>query len=314
MSGMQQRWKKLGHVFPSTPKQRQCCRFAALPIVEHVRGALFRVYFTDRDDDNRACVKSLLLELDENPRVVEFNNITLLGHGPAGAFDDRGAMGACLLTRGKETWLYYTGWNTASTVPFRLALGLAIRDEPSGHFRKISEGPIIDRTMVDPYLSASSCVIEDDKKFRMWYISCIRWEQQPDKSLKHYYLVKHAISEDGINWERNDKISVGFRYPNEYAIAMPRVIKDGSIYRMWFSFRAGPKGDSYRIGYAESRDGVSWQRKDEEINLDVTPGAWDSDMLCYPFIFDHAGKRYMLYNGNGYGESGFGLAVLEVTS
>jgi hypothetical protein len=34
-------------------------------------------------------------------------------------------------------------------------------------------------------------------------------------------------------------------------------------------------------------------------------------MIEYPFVFDHGGARYMLYNGNGYGRSGVGLAVLE---
>ncbi len=34
-------------------------------------------------------------------------------------------------------------------------------------------------------------------------------------------------------------------------------------------------------------------------------------MIEYPFVFDHAGERYMLYNGNGYGASGIGLAVWE---
>jgi putative glycosyltransferase len=38
---------------------------------------------------------------------------------------------------------------------------------------------------------------------------------------------------------------------------------------------------------------------------------WDSEMIEYPFVFDHAGERYMLYNGNGYGKSGFGLAILN---
>jgi hypothetical protein len=36
---------------------------------------------------------------------------------------------------------------------------------------------------------------------------------------------------------------------------------------------------------------------------------WDSEMIEYPFVFEHDGLRYMLYNGNGYGRSGFGLAV-----
>ena len=34
-------------------------------------------------------------------------------------------------------------------------------------------------------------------------------------------------------------------------------------------------------------------------------------MIEYPFVFDHKGQRYMLYNGNGNGQTGFGLAVLE---
>jgi hypothetical protein len=34
-------------------------------------------------------------------------------------------------------------------------------------------------------------------------------------------------------------------------------------------------------------------------------------MIEYSFIFDHAGQRYMLYNGNGYGKTGIGLAVLD---
>jgi len=34
-------------------------------------------------------------------------------------------------------------------------------------------------------------------------------------------------------------------------------------------------------------------------------------MVEYPFVFDHKGGRYMLYNGNGYGRTGFGIAVLD---
>jgi hypothetical protein len=306
-----QAWTKLGHVFPHCDEHRRQCRFAAIPIVESAKDSSFRVYFTDRDEDNRACVKALTLEMGDGVRVTEFTNQRLLEYGPPGSFDDRGAMGASLLQQENETWLYYTGWNTASTVPFRLAIGLAIRDEESGKFRRYSEGPIIDRTTMDPYLSASSCVIRDEGKLKMWYISCKRWERQTDRSLKHYYLVKYAESNDGLNWVRNHDEAVGFRYPGEYAIAMPRVLKDGLTYKMWYSYRNGLNAETYRVGYAESMDGRHWQRKDEQVALDVTPKAWDSDMICYPFIFDHAGKRYMLYNGNGYGETGFGLAVLD---
>jgi hypothetical protein len=33
-------------------------------------------------------------------------------------------------------------------------------------------------------------------------------------------------------------------------------------------------------------------------------------MVEYPYVFNHKGKKYMLYNGNSYGKNGFGYAVL----
>jgi len=34
-------------------------------------------------------------------------------------------------------------------------------------------------------------------------------------------------------------------------------------------------------------------------------------MMEYPFVYEHRGLKYMLYNGNGFGESGIGYAVLR---
>ena len=127
----------------------------------------------------------------------------------------------------------------------------------------------------------------------------------------HKYHIKYAESNDGINWKREGKIAIGFRYKEEYAISVPRVHKEDGIYKMWYSYRGSPRALTYRIGYAESGDGIDWIRKDEEVSLDVSESGWDSEMICYPYLFNHNSKRYMLYNGNGYGKTGFGLAVLE---
>ena len=45
---------------------------------------------------------------------------------------------------------------------------------------------------------------------------------------------------------------------DEYAISRPCVVRDADGYRMWFAAR----GDRYRIGYAESDDGIEWRRDD----------------------------------------------------
>lgn len=76
---------------------------------------------------------------------------------------------------------------------------------------------------------------------------------------------------------------------------------------MWFSYRSGI-GTSYRIGYAFSFNGINWDRKTDS-GIDVSISGWDSEMICYPFVFTHKNKKYMLYNGNNYGKEGFGLAV-----
>jgi hypothetical protein len=80
---------------------------------------------------------------------------------------------------------------------------------------------------------------------------------------------------------------------------------------MWYSYRGNKKITTYRIGYAESENGLSWKRKDDKAGIDVSSKGWDSEMICYPFVFMHGGKQYMLYNGNGFGITGFGIAILE---
>ena len=65
------------------------------------------------------------------------------------------------------------------------------------------------------------------------------------------------------------------------------------------------------IGYAYSDDLTSWVRDDDNVGIDVSEGDWDSDMLCYPHVFECDGKIYLLYNGNEFGKYGFGIAVLE---
>ena len=111
---------------------------------------------------------------------------------------------------------------------------------------------------------------------------------------------------DGIDWRRDGVVAIDFPAATNMDFSAV-VLRDPDRWRMWYSFR----GPSYRIGYAESPDGIRWERRDGEAGIDVSPSGWDSEMLEYPFVFDHQGRRYMLYNGNDYSRTGFGLAVWE---
>jgi hypothetical protein len=76
---------------------------------------------------------------------------------------------------------------------------------------------------------------------------------------------------------------------------------------MWYSVR----GERYRIGFAQSMDGINWSRMDDVGGLQPAGDEWESGMVEYPWVFDDSGRRFMLYNGNDYGRSGIGLAVWD---
>src|SRR5690606_19985360 len=107
------------------------------------------------------------------------------------------------------------------------------------------------------------------------------------------HVIKYAESSDGIRWRRTGRVVLGLEHPNEFALSKPFVLKDPDRYRMWYSYRGRENIDTYRIGYAESVDGFSWTRLDDQAGIDVSIDGWDSEMICYPFVFDHDGRRYM---------------------
>jgi hypothetical protein len=78
---------------------------------------------------------------------------------------------------------------------------------------------------------------------------------------------------------------------------------------MFYSIRTRSKG--YRLGYAESKDGVTWQRRDDDVGIDVSADGWDSEMIAYASVVAHGDKVYMFYNGNNCGATGFGYAILR---
>lgn len=280
---------------------------AAMPIAEKIEGDDFLVYFSARDLQNRASCGWIRINLCHPKKILDISHEPSLSPGALGDFDDSGAMASWIVNKYDAKILYYQGWNLTVTVPFRNAIGVA--REEMGHpfvFKRLFPGPILDRSPMEPHFTGTPCVINVAERWRMWYLSCVGWPIIHGKP-RHRYHIKYAESKDGVEWARDGVVAIDFADESEYAISRPSVICDLDCWRMWYSVR----GDHYRIGYAESSNGVQWIRKDKLVGIDVSSKGWDSDMIEYPFVFDHRGNRYMLYNGNDYGRTGFGLAVLE---
>lgn len=300
------RWRKLGRVFCPENLAPWMRSHAANPVAEVLDDRLCRVYFSTRDERNRSSIAWLELDLRAPTKPLRVAAEPLLSPGRLGTFDDSGASMGCLVRSGSTRYLYYLGWNLGVTVPWRNAIGLAVSRD-GGPFVRYSEAPVLDRGHSDPFSVSYPWVLLQGGHWRMWYGSTLKWgEQQSEME----FVIKYAESNDGVTWRRDGRIAISFDTAGEYAIAKPCVVQDSAHFKMWYSYR----GRVYRIGYAESEDGLTWTRLDALAGISVSAAAWESEAVCYPCVFDWSGRRYMLYNGNRYGLTGFGIAILEDTA
>jgi hypothetical protein len=298
-------WRRLGPLALDTSLAPWAATHAALPVVEPLEPGAWRVYLSLRDPEGRARIGATRLTIEPRPELAPLDPDPVLDLGPLGAFDESGVTTSSLVADGDRRLLYYTGWSLGVTVPFYLACGVAV-SERGGAFRRLSPAPLLDRSAEDPFLTASPFVLRDGGAWRMWYVSATAWQQTPGGP-RHYYNIREAASRDGLVWRRGGRPVIDYASPAEHAFARPWVVRDPDAWRMWYAVR----GDRYRIGYAESRDGSSWVRLDAQGGLEPAGGGWEAEMVEYPAVFDWRGARFMLYNGNGYGRTGVGLARRE---
>ncbi|MES2394526.1 MAG: hypothetical protein V4549_00900 [Bacteroidota bacterium] len=298
-------WKKLGIIF--TPDRNLSWQQSHVqnPFPVQLDEHIFRIFFASRDKDNISRSGYFDLDMQNIYAPKKYCTTPVLDIGELGAFDDCGAMPHCIIQKEDEFILYYTGWTKAVEVPFLFFIGAAKSKSLSGPFVRVSRAPIIGRNFFDPYLTCAPYVLKIEDKYIMYYISGLKWEKN-DQNVKHYYTIKAAESSDALNWITNDKIIIELE-KEEYALARPVLFFDKGKYELWFSYRGG--ANTYRIGLAISDDLKKWKR--EDVDLPLSDEGWDSEMVCYAHPFFYKEKKYLLYNGNDYGASGSGLAMLS---
>ncbi len=301
-------WKKLGKIYTpgSTGRHPKLISHAANPLPIHLEGDVYRVFFSGRDKKNRSSVGAVDINIVTRSIVCE-HHTPFFEHGPEGSFYASGvSIGDCYVDDG-VTYILFMGWQVPEGGHWRGDIGRLVIDENLMTLKIDSESPFLGASVNDPISLSYPYVIEaEEGGYRMYYGSTVLWDAGNGEML---HVIKSAYSTDGLCWQY-EKISVPYAINSCQAFSRPTIIKGGEGYDMWFSYRSGT-GQTYRIGYAFSPNGVDWELDNANAGIDVSPEGWDSEMIEYPYVFDHKGRRYMLYNGNGYGKTGFGLAVLE---
>lgn len=294
-------WKKQGLIFKPDTDRWWMKSHAMIPTPHKIEEGIYKVFFSGRNENNQSHIGWFLIDLNHPTHVIEVSEEPVLAPGRLGCFDDNGVTPSCLIHRDNELYLYYIGWNPGSTVRMHLFGGLAIASKQDGIFTRWSEAPIIERCPSDPFLNTAPWVVKAGNQWRMYYVSGVGWVH---KDLPRYNI-KIAYSDDGKNWHREGQVCIDFANEEETALARPYVIFDEGIWRMWFAY----KGQTYKLGYAESLDGITWHRNDALVGIDLAGNKYDSDMMEYAAVVKYQEKYFMFYNGNNYGKDGINLAI-----
>lgn len=318
-------WRKRGHIFDPAEHRLPagCLEFAQSPQALVCDGFV-RVYFStrQRDADSRKFLSHVaFVDLDWNlETIIRVAKEPAISLGGLGCFDEHGIFPFNVLRVDGKVYAYTCGWSRRVGVSVETGIGLAISDDDGLTFRRIGEGPILSATLHEPCLVGDGFVQRFGNVFHMWYIFGHPWRLFADRSEPdRIYKIAHATSQDGIHWTKTggqqliaDSIGDG------ECQALPTVIEHGGIYHMYFcyrypnDFRSNPER-GYRIGYAHSDDLAHWVRDDRHVGIDRSTACdqWDSQMMCYPHVFRHDQKLFLLYNGNAFGRHGFGIAVAQ---
>jgi hypothetical protein len=299
-------WQKKGHLFNASGEFPWMQTHAANPFAWPISKDVLRIFFTVRDAQSRSYITFGDFDASNNFNCIRISEKPVLEPGEPGLFDDSGVAVGYIIEIDGQLNLYYLGWNLKVTVPWLNTIGRAVWSDAEKRFIKCGRAPVMDRSEEDPFSISYPSILFENGIYRMWYGSNLKWGSSQE-SMQH--VIKYAESTDGIKWKRSNKIAVSLEHPGEYALSKPFVWKEKNLFKMMYSYRANGNIQTYRIGYASSTDGIIWKREDHLAGIDVSTEGWDSEMISYPSIFEYNGKLHMLYNGNAYGRSGFGLAI-----
>lgn len=303
---MTAKWAKRGLIFRPQGRADWLRSHAWVPTPDLLGGGYVRVYFAGRNAENLSQVGSFTIHLDAPHEILDFSSQPVVALGPLGSFDDSAVLPAWIVNHAGAKRLYYVAWMQGKRVPYYASIGVAVSRDDGTTFEKASKGPLLRRNDIDPYFTAAPCVHVEDGRWRIWYTSNTEWRLVDGTPLPRYHI-KYAESSDGIDWRREGVVAIDFASSAEYAISRPWVVREDGRYRMWYAYR----GAAYRIGYAESDDGIAWRRMDERAGIDVSASGEDSEMIEYAAVVEHDGRRFMFYNGNNFGAGGIFLAVQE---
>ena len=299
------KWEKIGQIYKQNIACKNLLTHASNPLALHKKESIYRVFFSGRNIENKSSIGWVDIDF-ESLQIIDESNSSVLNFSddPTSYYSHGISIGNMYETKQQKNILFM-GWQVRDGSHWRGDIGRILLSKDLNDLHILDNNPFISFSTEDPISLSYPFVLKVGKEYKMWYGSTLDWSSENGEMI---HLIKYATSSDGTKWQLHG-VAVPYEIGKAQAFSRPTVIYKNNVYHMWYSFRSGT-GTQYRIGYSRSIDGISWVSKDS--GIEVSKNGWDSEMICYPYVFEYRNKLIMLYNGNNYGKHGFGMAEMKL--
>ncbi len=267
-----------------------------------------RVFAGFRDELGVSRPAYIDLDPADPTRVIRVSDKPLLDVGDVGMFDDNGVVPAEVLRHDARVYLYYEGYQLGVKVKFSSYSGLAVSDDDGESFQRYSTVPVMERMENESVIRVVGSVLIESGCWKTWYTAGSTFVNAHGGS-RPCYDMRYVVSPNELEYRLPGSICLRPQLPNEYRLGRPHVRRVGQEY--WMLFSRADRELGYRLGFARSPDGVTWTRDDSELSIHPSGEEWDREMQAYPYLFRAGERTFVIYNGNGYGKTGFGVAELQ---
>jgi hypothetical protein len=214
--------------------------------------------------------------------------------------------------------MYYTGWGLKGVQGSPWAMGLAETHDQGLTWTRVSPDPIMEREP-SPSYDDGGVFVPHLVRFGDDWLSYYTAYQLTGPGQQSIHLCL-ARSSDGVKWSKfpgNPVFGDDFSDGAKRSVTSRCFVRlvDG-VFQLWYTF--GKPG--YRIYYAESTDGIRFERYQPSAEAPTMLDApnwiiplspkphWDDDITCYPEVQVVGDEYRMWYCGNGFGTVGYASA------
>jgi predicted GH43/DUF377 family glycosyl hydrolase len=301
------KWHKKGLIYHPTGKVPWAIHSACVPTVLALDASTLRIFVGFRDEEGSGRIGFVDVSPGEPSRILRVSQRPVLDLGDPGTFDDSGVLPVSIVQDSGLIYMYYAGFQRGVKIDFHHLAGVAVSSDGGENFQRVKRVPVLERTDRELFLRSAPHVLKQGDTWKMWYVGFDGWLGSGAKAI-YRSRINYLESASPIDWGSKPESCIVPGSDDEFGFGRPFVYRDAQTYKMFYSVRTESKG--YRLGYAESPDGVTWIRLDDQVGIGVSEDGWDASDICWCALVRQGNTTMMFYNGNSYGRTGFGYAVL----